>query len=104
MEEVDKFVGQLLKDKGLEDMEGMDDEVREELKKDLAQRLMDQIDRAVIEALPEDKAIELAGKLDDESFTTDDAAKFVREAGVDMQRVSLETMLRFRDLYLEIGG
>ena len=98
MEEVDKFVEQLLVDKGIK---GMDDEVRAELKRDLAQRLMDEIDRAVMYALPEEKAIELSEKLDDENFTTEDATKFVQESGVDMQRVSVETMMRFRDLYLE---
>jgi FKBP-type peptidyl-prolyl cis-trans isomerase (trigger factor) len=100
MEAVDKFVDQLLTDKGIE---GMDDEVRAELKRDLAERLTDEIDRAVIGALPEDKAVELSEKLDDENFTNEDAAEFLQESGVDMQRVSLETMLRFRDLYLGVG-
>jgi len=100
MEEMESFIERLLADKGLD---GMEEDVREELKRDLTQRLVDQIDRAVIDALPEDKAVELAGKLDDENFSSDDAAAFVAESGVDMQQVSLETMLRFRNLYLEVG-
>ncbi len=100
MEAIDKFIDQLLKDKGLT---GLDAEVEAQLKRDLGQRLMDQIDRAVIEALPEEKAIELSAKLDDDNFSQEDTTKFIQDSGVDMQRVSLETMLKFRDLYLEVG-
>lgn len=74
--------------------------MRQELKQDLTQRLMDQIDRAALAALPEDKAIELANKLDDENFSDEDAAEFMKNSGVDLQSVALETMMRFRELYL----
>lgn len=100
MEDVDKFIDQLITDKQLS---GVTDEVRVELKQDLTQRLLDQIDRAVIDALPEDKATELSEKLDDDNFSSDDATKFIQESGVDMQNVALVTMLRFRDLYLGAG-
>lgn len=100
MEEVEKFIDQLIVDKQLS---GVDDEVRVQLKADLMQSLLDQIDRAAIDALPENKAEELSSKLDDENFSADDVTKFIQDSGVDMQQVSLVTMLRFRDLFLGAG-
>ena len=96
MENVEQFVDQLIDEKGL----GVEGDVREQLKLDMMERLLDQIDKASINALPEDKAIELADKLDDENFTDEQVAEFMRNSGVDLQRVALETMLQFRILYL----
>ncbi len=98
MENVEQFVDQLIDEKGL----GVEGDVRKQLKMDMMERLLDQIDRASINALPEDKAIELADKIDDENFTDDQIAEFMRNSGVDLERVALETMLQFRLLYL--GG
>ena len=97
MENVEDFIDQLIDEKGYSDL---DDDVRQELKTDMIQRLMDQIDQAAINALPEDKAIELADKLDDESFDDEKVAEFMQNSGVDLQQVALETMLQFRMLYL----
>lgn len=97
MDSVERFIDQLLAEK---DLKTVPDDVRQELKQDLTQRLMDQIDRAALAALPEDKAIELANKLDDENFSDEDAAEFMKNSGVDLQSVALETMMRFRELYL----
>lgn len=78
----------------------VDDEVKQQLEADLKNRLMDQIDRAVIEAMPEDKVNGLNELLDREA-SEDEVRHFIQQSGVDTQRVTLETMLRFRDLYLE---
>lgn len=101
MENVEQFIDQLITDKGIS---GLTDEVRAELRTDLMQRLMDQVDRAVINALPEEKAIELSEKVDDENFGDDEVNEFIRNSGVDVQRISLETMLKFRELYLGAGN
>lgn len=97
MDKVDEFIDQVLKEK---DLSTVPEEVRAELKQDLKQRLLDQIDRAALAALPEDKAVELSEKLDDENFTNEDAMVFMQNSGVDLQTVALETMVRFKDLYL----
>jgi len=97
MENVEQFLDQLLDEKGYTDL---DEDVRNELKIDMGQRLMDQIDQAAINALSEEKAIELANKLDDPNFTNEQAAAFVQESGVDMERIALETMIQFRIWYL----
>lgn len=100
MGQVVQFVDQIITDKGIS---GLTDEVRVTLREDLVQRLMTQIDRAVIDALPEEKAIELSQKVDDENFGDEAVQEFVRGSGVDVQRIALETMLTFRDLYLGEG-
>ena len=98
MENVEQFIDQLIDERDL----NLDDDVRQELKADMINRLLDQIDQASINALPEDKAIELADKLDDPDFTDEQVAEFIRNSGVDLERVALETMVQFRLLYL--GG
>ena len=93
---IDKFIKDLLDAKNLN---GVDDEVRQQLEQDLKTRLLDQIDRAIIEALPEDKLSGFNELLDNNS-TAQDVQKYIIECGVDTQKVTLETMLRFRALYL----
>jgi hypothetical protein len=98
MDNVEQFIDQLIDEKDL----NLEDDVRQELKVDMINRLLDQIDAASINALPEDKAIELADKLDDPDFSDDDLTEFMRNSGVDLEKVALETMVQFRLLY--IGG
>ncbi len=78
---------------------GIDTAGREQLESDLKQRLMDQINRAVITAIPEDK-IDGFNELLDRNPTDEEIQQYVTESGVDAQQVTLETMLRFRELYL----
>ncbi len=98
MDNVEQFIDQLIDEKDL----NLEDDVREQLKIDMINRLLDQIDRATVNALPEDKAIELADKLDDADFSDEQISQFIRDSGVDLEKVTLETMMQFRLLYL--GG
>lgn len=77
----------------------VDDEVKAQLESDLRVQLMDQIDRAVIEALPDDKVDGLNDLLDREA-SEEEVQQYVADSGVDVQRITTEAMLRFRDLYL----
>lgn len=92
-----RFVEDMINAKGLP---GVTDEVRVQLVSDLRKRLTDQIDRAVIDAMSAEKAKEFDGLLDDPATTAETVRAFIANSGVDAQRVTLETMLRFRDLYL----
>ena len=78
---------------------GVDADAKLLLEEDLHSRLMDQIDQAVVEALPEDKVDELNALLDREALD-DEVQQYIASSGVDVQRVTTETMLRFRDLYI----
>ena len=97
MQNIDDFIESLLNDKGITNIEP---EIKEELKADMKKKLLEQIDRAAIEALSAEKADELAKKVEDPNFTNEDMTKFMEDSGVNLTEVALETMLRFRGFYL----
>ncbi|MDO4729681.1 MAG: hypothetical protein Q4A96_00585 [Candidatus Saccharibacteria bacterium] len=96
MEQVNQFIDSLIDEKGL----SVEGDVREELRQDMADRLMTQIDNALINALPSDKVAELNEKLDDPNFSEQDTYDFINNSGIDTQRVILETMMQFKMLYV----
>ena len=100
MQNVDEFIEQLLADKGITDVEP---EVREELVAEMKERLMDQINKAAIMQLSEEKAAELAEKVDDPNFTNEQMTEFMQSSGVNLTEIALDTMLKFRNFYLETG-
>ena len=100
MQNVDEFIEQLLTDKGITDVEP---EIRQELVAEMKERLMDQINKAAIMQLSEEKAAELAEKVDDPNFTNDQMTEFMQNSGVNLAEIALDTMLKFRNFYLESG-
>ncbi len=98
-DELDRFIGDMLAEKDLPGLHD-DEEVFEELAKDLKQRLLDQIDRAVIDALPDERVDDLNALMDQSETTDVQIHEFIVSAGVDTKQVAIDTMLRFRDLYL----
>lgn len=97
MQSVDEFIDTILNEKGITDVEP---DIREDLKKDMKQRLLDQINKAAVMQLSEEKAAELASLIDDPEFTNEKMTEFMKNSGVNLAEVALETMLRFRALYL----
>ena len=100
MQNIDEFIENLLNEKGITDVEP---EVRNELKSEMKARLEEQIDRAAVQALSEDKAIELAKLVEDPNFKNEQMVEFMKNSGVNLTEVALETMLRFRNFYLGTG-
>ena len=98
MQTIDEFIESLLNDKGITNIEP---EIREELKADMKKRLEDEIIRAAIEALSEEKAAELAKLVEQPDFTNEKMTEFMTNSGVNLTEVALETMLRFRNFYLD---
>ncbi len=97
MQSVDEFIESLLVDKGITDIEP---DVKEELKAEMKTRLLDQINKAAIMRLSEEKAAELAAMVDDPNFTNEKMTEFMQNSGVNLVEVTLETMLQFRNFYL----
>lgn len=97
MQSVDEFIESLLEDKGITDIEP---DVREELKAEMKTRLLDQINKAAVMQLSEEKAAELATLVDDPNFTNERMTEFMQNSGVNLAEVALETMLQFRNFYL----
>ena len=98
MQNIDEFIESLLNDKGITDV---DPETKEELKTDMKNRLLDQINRAAIMQLSEEKAAELADLVDNPDFTNEKMIEFLQYSGVNLTEVALDTMLKFRGFYLE---
>lgn len=97
MDKIHEFVSDLLDQRGVTDLE---EDVRKHLIDEMTEMLLDKIDRAAIGALPEDKAIELADGLDKGTIKPEDVTKFMQDAGLNLEEISLITMMQFRDLYL----
>ncbi|MDB5184127.1 MAG: hypothetical protein JWO07_808 [Candidatus Saccharibacteria bacterium] len=96
-EELDRFIRDMLAQK---DLPGVNDDVREQLVTDLKERLLDQVDRAIVDAIPEDKIDDFNALLDQSDVSDETIQNYVVQSGVDVQQVTINTMLRFRDLYL----
>ena len=97
---VDEFLESLLADKGID----VEPDIKEELINEMRGKLTDEINRAAINALSEEKADELAKLVDDPEFTDEKMAEFMQNSGVDLASVTLDTMLRFRTFYLGTGA
>ena len=97
MQSVDEFIESLLVDKGIT---GIEPDVREELKTEMKTRLLDQINKAAIMQLSEEKAAELAAMVDDPKKKKEKMTEFMQNSGVNLVEVALETMLQFRNFYL----
>lgn len=96
---IDQFLNQILDEKKIS---GDTPEVRKQLVEDLRVQLMQQIDRAMINALDTEHLDQLSKALDQGIMSDQDMQNFFVQAGVDGERVALETMMRFREYYL--GG
>lgn len=93
---ISKFISDIIDAKGYKTL---DSDVRRQLEQDLKNRLLDQIDRAVLEALPENK-IDGFNDLLDCGASQQEVQQYIATSGVDTKKITLETMLRFRSLYL----
>ena len=93
-----KFISDIIDAKGYKTL---DSDVRRQLEQDLKNRLLDQIDRAVLGALPENK-IDGFNDLLDRNASQQEVQQYIANSGVDTKKITLETMLRFRSLYLGV--
>lgn len=100
-DELDGFINEMLDAKQLS---GVTDEVRAQLVVDLKDRLFDQINKSLIDALPDDKLDEFEAMIDDENVQDADVQQFIASSGVDVKRVTSATMIRFYELYVSRSG
>ena len=98
MDQLDTFIHEIIESKQLP---GITDEAKVGLAEEMREQLLDLINRALIEALPEEKVSELSTLLDDENVADDTLQRFVAESGVDVESITAKTMLAFRGLYLQ---
>jgi hypothetical protein len=98
MDQLDTFIKDIIDAKQLP---GINDEAKNGLVEEMRERLIERINRAMVEALPEDTVAGFSALLDVESTTSDDVQNYIVASGVDVEKVTAKTMLDFRDLYLQ---
>lgn len=97
---LDLFVDQLMKDKGMTELS---EDIRKEIHDDLKEKLVFQVNRAVVSALPDEKLDELNTKLDAGEVSEEEMMKIVTEAGIDTDAIVQKTLEDFREVYLGEG-
>ena len=97
-QQLTEFVSGVFDEKNLTHI---DPDVRSEVIDDMAQLLRELIDRAVIAAMPESKLDAFNSLLENPDTSDEQVRDFVLHSGVDIQATTRETMIRFRELYLE---
>ena len=100
-DELDKFVADILEAKQLT---SITDEVRAQVLSDLKKELTDQINLALIEALPDEKIDGLNTMLDDPNVSDEAIQEYIMASGVDIRGVTARTMLFFKGLYLQTSA
>lgn len=70
------------------------------VKADLLQRLVGQIEIALVDALPEKKADELADILEQRELDDEELASFLRENGVNIEEIVIKTKEQFEHFFL----
>ena len=94
---LDIFVNQIIDEKGLT---GLNEDTRKTVVNELKSALVEQINRAILMNLPDEKLDELNNLMDQDGFGDADMQKFIAESGVDVNKITAETMLQFKAFYL----
>lgn len=93
---IDVFIGNLIEEKKLP---GLDEETRVQVAADLKELLMANINKALIQAVPEENLDELEGFLDNQSADQAGIQQFI-EQHVDVKQIMQNELVLFRSLYL----
>lgn len=97
MDQLDTYISNIIDAKQLP---GITPQAKVDLIAEMKDQLLDLIDRALIEALPEDKVEELTALAANEGTTDQALQGFIAQSGVDVEEVTATTLARFKDLYL----
>lgn len=98
--ELDSFVEKLIDDKNIE---GLTPEGRAQIAGELKDELVQQINRAILMELPDEKLDEIDKKLDSGEMKPEDLSGIVENSGVDVAKITMETLLYFKAFYLGKG-
>jgi|GEM_PF-2024837 len=93
---LEAFAAGLLVEKNLGDM---DDETRADMVHDLVERITTFVNRAILEALPEEKLDEI-NQLSDNNASLEEINKVVQGTGIDVNQITASALEKFRTIYL----
>jgi hypothetical protein len=91
-----QFIDKLLQEKGVE---GVDEEVRLQLRNDLLRRLEDQVNRAIVDSLSPEQLAKFEHLIDAKQI--DEIQPFLYNSGVNVQGIVARCMSEFHASYLE---
>ena len=97
IQNIEKFISQLLVENGIINLEP---DIEADIKEEMEAIFIDQIVQVATARLSEEKAAELAQKLEDPEFTKEKLIDFLQKSGIDLTEIMLETMIKYRNLYL----
>lgn len=97
MDSLDVFINEIIEAKQLP---GMTEEAKVGVREEMKDRLLDLINRALIEALPEDTVSGFMSLLDKEGLTQEEVQSYITASGVDVELVTRQVLSTFRDAYL----
>ena len=98
MDDLDTFIKEIIDTKQLP---GLTDDARQGLHEEMRDRLLDMINRSLIDALSDEKAEELSSLLDHEGVSDEVVSQFIATSGIDASKVTAKTLIAFRALYLQ---
>ncbi len=101
MDQLDAFIKEIIDTKQLP---GITEEAKAGRAEEMRERLLDQINRALIDSLPDDKVEALSQLLDGDTVDDAQIQAFVADSGVNVEEVTAKTMIAFRALYLQGPG
>lgn len=96
-QQLEEFANSILTEKNLP---GLSDDVRPGVVAEMVQVLNELINRAVINALPEDKLQELDKLTGDPDSNMEQIQQLVEGSGIDLKQIVTDTLTKFRELYL----
>ncbi len=96
-QQLEEFVDDMLTEKNLP---GLSDDVRPDVIKEVVQTLQELINRAIINALPDDKLEEISKRIEDENTSLVQIQDLVQQSGIDTEKIVTNTLIEFRRLYL----
>ena len=99
MDNINQYAEQLLKDKNIPEL---DDAIHKQLVSDLSNRLIDFINRRVVESMPAE-AVNEFNKLLDGQPSPDQVQEFINNNVPDKDKIILNAMIEFRAAYIGTG-
>ncbi len=97
---LDSFVDSLITEKNLS---GLTPEGRQIVANELKENIIEQVNRAILNELPDEKLDELNDKLDQGPLSEEQMQEFLLDSGVDIPKVTTKTLLYFKAFYLGNG-
>ena len=93
----DRFVNSLIAEK---DLKGLMPEGREQVAAELKNLISEEVNRAILMELSDEKLDELDRRMDNGPLSEEEMQEFLRNSGVDIPKVTTKTLMYFRSFYL----